>query len=390
MKAYKFLIMSTVAICLCACKSSDDSWLTGIAPEPVEDPVTRAVPIELNQDQQEIGNTLHEFSWKLFGQFYKWRQEWHSAEPNTLVSPFSMVSNLSVLMNGMDEQLQQNILGVMGLENFNVEDVNGFFKTMENGINNADPQVRFVNINLFQYDSNLTLAEAFGKKLAELGVAVEATKVANMLDYQSFNNTSFYGNWERKFSPDKTEKAVFHNADGTEKEVDMMYQELLTYYLEHDTFTAARIKLNSGAYEVFFILPKEGVDIEELIANIKPIDLKYGDGAYVSFWLPKFKVTDNEDLDLFFLKDIGFDAALSDGLDFFVNHKTELSSIVQNNSFSIDEEGVEAVSETGWDTAYHACNLDIKFVDFRLDRPFIYGVVETSTNMPLFIGYYGN
>ena len=69
MKAYKFLIMSTVAICLCACKSSDDSWLTGIAPEPVEDPVTRAVPIELNQDQQEIGNTLHEFSWKLFGQF---------------------------------------------------------------------------------------------------------------------------------------------------------------------------------------------------------------------------------------------------------------------------------------------------------------------------------
>lgn len=26
----------------------------------------------------------------------------------------------------------------------------------------------------------------------------------------------------------------------------------------------------------------------------------------------------------------------------------------------------------------------------RLDRPFIYGIVETSTNMPLFIGYYGN
>ncbi len=217
MKAYKFFIMSSVAICLCACNSNDDSWLTGIAPEPVEDPVTRAVPIELTNTQQEIGNTLHEFSWKLFGQFFKWKQEWHSAEPNTLMSPFGMVSNLSILMNGMDEQLQESILGMMGLKDFTIEDVNAFFKTMEDGISKADPQVKFSNNNLFQYDSNLKLTEPFGKKLSEMSVKVEATKVAIMLDYQSFCNTGFYGNWERKFSPEKTEKAVFHNADGTKK-----------------------------------------------------------------------------------------------------------------------------------------------------------------------------
>ena len=387
----KFVLFAASAIALlAACNSSDDSWLTGIAPEPVEEPVTRAVPIELSESEQQVGDRLHQFSWKLFGQFYKWRQEWHAADPNTLVSPFSMVSNLSVLMNGMEGEAQRQLLKVMGLEGYSIDDVNAFYKAMGMGIDKADAKVRFYHENIFRYDKGLKLAGAFSKSLKELGVRTEATDVENALDYQSVNKVSFLGNWEREFSADKTEKAVFHKADGTEKEVDMMFQELVTYYLEHETFTATRVKLNTGAYDVFFILPKEGVKVEDVLASIEPIDLKYGDGAQVSFWLPKFKVSDKGTLDTFFLQEIGFEPAYADGLEFFENHDTELSAIVQDTSFSIDEKGVEGGAVTEWDTAYHACNPEIKIVDFRLDRPFIYGIVETSTNTPLFIGYYGN
>ena len=29
-------------------------------------------------------------------------------------------------------------------------------------------------------------------------------------------------------------------------------------------------------------------------------------------------------------------------------------------------------------------------IDFHMDHPFLYGIIENSTNTPLFIGYYGN
>ena len=106
--------------------------------------MTRAVPIELSESEQQVGDRLHQFSWKLFGQFYKWRQEWHAADPNTLVSPFSMVSNLSVLMNGMEGEAQRQLLKVMGLEGYSIDDVNAFYKAMGMGIDKADAKVREV------------------------------------------------------------------------------------------------------------------------------------------------------------------------------------------------------------------------------------------------------
>ena len=60
----------------------------------------------------------------------------------------------------------------------------------------------------------------------------------------------------------------------------------------------------------------------------------------------------------------------------------------QKTFIKIDEEGAEAAAIT--DIEGDGDFLVQEHVDFRLDRPFFYAIVESNTQCPLFIGYYGN
>jgi serpin B len=72
----------------------------------------------------------------------------------------------------------------------------------------------------------------------------------------------------------------------------------------------------------------------------------------------------------------------------FKDLKVSILGAKQKTFFKIDEEGAEAAAVTdimGF-TDYYVP----EHIDFRLDRPFFYAIVESNTQCPLFIGYYGN
>lgn len=60
----------------------------------------------------------------------------------------------------------------------------------------------------------------------------------------------------------------------------------------------------------------------------------------------------------------------------------------QKTYINVDEEGAEAAAVT--DIMGCGAYLVPEHVDLRFDRPFFYAIVESNTQCPLFIGYYGN
>ena len=424
MKAYNFFIMSTVAICLCACKSSDDSWLTGIAPEPSQlagATVTRgySIPIELTQAQKDISNKLHAFSWKLFGQMYSSRKELvgENGHENVLLSPYSVEVNLGMLANGLTGKGYSDLLKGLGLDGYGIDELNDFFDTMNKGIAQADDIAVFKSANSFWYKSSLTVSEAFEQKLTSIyeskvapvdftspdavrqinswvsdATNANIERIVDMTfpfqDFHLLNAVCFNGGWFVPFSKSETEKADFYNADGTTQKVDMMHNYITTFYNQQNNYAVARLGIDNGAYEFFVIQPNEGNSIESIAALITPDVLKSNNIAHLDLWLPKFQLG-------YYTDKMGFDLA-QDGTfvidksdtELFVDHETDINTIMQKSFISIDEDGIEvsAATDVNRSGAYMAPNN----AKMRLDHPFIYGIVETSTNMPLFIGYYGN
>ena len=62
----------------------------------------------------------------------------------------------------------------------------------------------------------------------------------------------------------------------------------------------------------------------------------------------------------------------------------------QKTFFLVDEEGAEAAAVTDMKAVTSYIDREVEIVYMRLDRPFFYAIVESNTQCPLFIGYYGN
>lgn len=423
MKTKILLTISFAAFCISACNNSDDVLLG----EPSESSqlvgatVTRgySIPIELTQTQKDISNKLHAFSWKLFDQMYKNREAFveDNGHKNVLLSPFSIEVNLGMLANGLTGKGYSELLKGLGLDGYDIDELNGFFDTMNKGIAQADDVSIFKSANSFWYKNALTISEPFAQKLTSIyGSKVEAVDFANIdavrsinswvsdvtngkiekivdmtfpfQDFHLLNAVCFNGGWFVPFSKSETEKADFYNADGTTQKVDMMHNYITTFYNQQNNYAVARLGIDNGAYEFFVIQPNEGNSIESIAALITPDVLKANNIAHLDLWLPKFQLG-------YYTDKMGFDLA-QDGTfvidksdtELFVDHETDINTIMQKSFISIDEDGVEVSAAT--DVTRSGAYMAPQNAKMRLDRPFIYGIVETSTNMPLFIGYYGN
>lgn len=388
-----------------------------------ETPISRgfAISIELNDSQEKIADSLHEFSWKLFDQAYKMRNDlvYNNGHKNVLISPFSLLVDLSMLQNGLKGETLEELKNLLGISDFSVDDINKFIKIMVDGIIYADDQISFQSANSFWYNNSLSinpefasvLSESYQAKLQAVDFSNPETtmlinkwcedktngKINRIIDstspYQDFhllNAIHYKGGWTKQFSKDETIIAPFHNADGSVSEVEMMSNPgISTYYSDMDKYSITRLIFRYGAFNMFMILPKAGYSIDDIISSIRPADLCRSETAIVDLSLPKFEIEYGTDKILNYMQSVDNSFKFrSPDTSIFTDHNTSIDLIIQKAYLGIDEEGSEVAAIT--DITNHIHGDTTKSAEMHLDRPFIYGIVETSTNMPLFIGYYGN
>ncbi len=427
MKTKTVLLSMLVALCLGACSSNNDDWLTGIAPESPEQAETRHSykPVQLNETQLAINAKLQEFSWSLFKEVYMNRDE----GTNLMISPISLEVDLGMFINGLEGETLQEVLKTMGLESYTKEQINDYFKTMMTGIEKADEAAIFKSANSFWYNKNKTANKDFlsviqnnyDAKTEAVDFSDNKTKdiindwcaektngripimigQTNPLDlFHLMNAVYFKAQWQLPFVKSVTTKQPFHYANGTTTDVELMHTRFFTSYAETDKFQQCIKPFVDNSFQMVFILPKEGVKMEDAIPEALDCKLSATAEVYpgkpeakeVDLYVPKFtsKYTENN---LFaYMENINpsFSFKVED-LKFFddpVNDNSMVSAL-QKTFILVDETGAEAAAVT--DIVLNgASGIKLETVEMRLDHPFIYAIIESNTQCPLFIGYYGN
>ena len=137
------------------------------------------------------------------------------------------------------------------------------------------------------------------------------------------------------------------------------------------------------------MLPNEGVTVDEYISSLdgQAVYEMLSNPEYcaVSAWVPKFEIeygTEMSDV----LKAMGMTAAFDASADFSGMSDKDLliNRVIHKTFISVTETGTRAGAATLVETKGAAMIEEIKEV--HLDRPFVYMLVDTETNIPFFIG----
>ena len=201
----------------------------------------------------------------------------------------------------------------------------------------------------------------------------------------------FQANWHDQFSEKNTEKGIFHGAAG-DTETDFMHQTYVGAYYQGGNFSAVAKRVQ-GNGNMWFILPEEGVPVNELLQDQEALsflgvsDIFSNQEAGIYLSVPKFEVSSKLDLKES-LKNLGvtdcFDPSRADFSPLIMGgDDVHVGKIDHGALVSIDENGVEATAYTF--LPMYGTSSPENTVNFTVDRPFLF-VITGEDGTVMFIG----
>ena len=207
------------------------------------------------------------------------------------------------------------------------------------------------------------------------------------------NALSFDGTWEDIYREDQVRPGVFTAADGTEQEADFMCSTE-QMYLE-DEHAAGFIKYYEGRSLAFVaLLPEEGMSVEEYAATLTGAHLRQllagaREDILVDAAIPRFTAEYGAELSRVLAAMGMTDAFDVEKADFTRLGRCEsgnlfIGRVMHKSTIRVDEKGTEAGAATAVEV--RAAGMEIPGRPVRLDRPFVYMLIDCAARVPLFIG----
>ncbi len=204
------------------------------------------------------------------------------------------------------------------------------------------------------------------------------------------NAITFDAKWERVYNKEDVRKGEFH-APGGKREVDFMHSDE-SAYLDDGSATGFIKPYTGGDYSFVALLPNEGIEIGEYIAQMTGQSfletLSAAQNTAVSALLPKFSYNFTLNMNGI-LAEMGMPDAFSGDLADFSKLGTSamgnifISEVLHKTFISVDELGTKAGAVTKVEMQALGM-LESKTV--VLDRPFVYAIVDNATDLPVFVG----
>ncbi len=344
-------------------------------------------------------------------------------DENTLVSPLSVMLALSMTANGADGDTLAEMEAVLG-DGMSMDDLNEYLAYYMNHLSCSDACKLyiadsiwyrdteslevfddFVDTNMAYYNAEIYRAPFDSQTVRDVNLWVEQNtdgmipelvkEFSPDLMMMLINAITFDAEWQEQYEEVQVRDGSFTAADGTEQTAEMMHSEESLYY---DFGNAAGFGKNyaGGSYRFVAILPEEGMDVSEWIAQMDSAalleTLENPEYHTVAAQMPKFSyetdLTLNETLDA-----MGMPTAFqAEEADFsamgLVNGEPSLyiSSVIHKTRISVDNAGTKAAAVTA--VMMNECeDYDPEEPYYvTLDRPFVYLIVDTGTNLPIFMG----
>jgi serpin B len=403
MNLTKLVTLMVLPTCLAGCTQGQDN----------DSPGTN---IRLDEKSAEIVHSDNQFGFSLFDSLI----ENSDAGSNLMISPLSISSALSMVLNGANGDTRTEMEQVLSSSGFTTGDINTAYQKLIPALRNCDTSVdldiansiwirknfdvldKFIEVNHDYYDAEVTrllfdnhavnqindwVSRRTHDKIQKMVTSIEPNDVMYLL-----NAIYFKGGWAEKFDSNATQSKPFTLSDGNTVNVPMMRKKLKLSYLATNHFRMASFPYGRGKFRMLVMLPNEGVSTAEIMQSLDKDSWKtyledMSQPLELDVWLPKFTFSWETNLNDV-LASLGMPKAFSPNeADFTkINSKGGLfiSKVKHKTFIAVNEEGTEAAASTS--VGISLTSVAPSSVEFHADHPFLFFITEEDSGAILFMG----
>ncbi len=384
---------------------------------PAKDSI-RTITLPAEGPQVVTSNNLFAFD------FFKATLENDPTQKNKLISPLCIYMALSMVYNGADHATRDSIAKTLKLSGISIDELNEVCAALISQLPEEDSRVQMDIANSIWYRNNSiqplstflnTLKNDYNASIKALDFnnpssvttinnwVTEKTKnkIQSIIDQISPNDLMFLvnaiyfnGKWQQEFKPALTQKDIFHRADGSTVSVPFMNGEMKLKTSDAASFTLAELPYGSdNGFAMMVLKPKNGVkDLHGFISGLNENDvitaMQNLRAANIKLSIPKWEYAYEIKNMQPELSQLGMGIAFTGAADFTRMYDTEpgivrISKAIHKTYIKVDEKGTEAAAVT-------SIGMEMTSViipqQLKLDRPFVYLIVEKQTGAILFLG----
>ncbi len=337
---------------------------------------------------------------------------------NVMISPYSIMQALAMTANGADggtKTEMENVLGGMPIDTLNEylytqritqpQTDKCSLKTA-NSIWERDGRIKvypeFLQKNADYYSADVFNAPFDLTTVTDINNWVNTNTdemIPKLIDCISddtvmylINAVAFDAEWEEKYDEYSIGTYDFTAFDGTVQSCEMMSSSENCLITDANSIGFVK-NYKGGKYAFAAILPNEGISVNDYISGLtaESFNSLLANRMYADVYarLPKFSYDYDTSLKDPLIE-MGMPSAFTPEADFTKLGETLtdmlcISDVLHKTFISVDEAGTKAGAVTA--VIMSDCTaVPIPPVEIVLDRPFIYCIFDTETNIPVFIG----
>lgn len=368
---------------------------------------------------ENFQKSIFDFSWIFF-------REASQNEGNVLISPTSVYLALGMTYNGADTETREAMANALKATGLSEEEFNTACRDYISILNSLGEKTELAIANSIWYRQGFNPDKDFLQKNADYFRAAAQTldfddpksaKIINdWVNSQTkgtidkivdkiqadvvmylINAVYFKSDWQVPFDAKDTREIQFKSPEG-EVMVKFMNRTGHMQYIDKDSIKGVILPYDDGRFSFFALLPEEGKDIRAFIKEIDGEEIKnylrFKEEGYISISLPKFETKFEDSLKDELTKlgmGVAFDSSTADFSRMNAEHQKNLyiSEVLHKTYCKVDELGTEASAVTSVEITGTSMPVEPE-IRIVFDCPFVYGIVDTITEAPLFLGIMEN
>ncbi len=371
---------------------------------------------ELSSSETKLVEADNSFGLKLFKEINA-----EASDSNVFISPLSISMALGMTYNGADGETEEAMRTTLEFGNLSMGEINQSYKSLIELLEGIDSDVQFNIANSIWYRDDWTFEEDFLERCRDYfdarvsaldfsqSAAAKDTmnnwvdentngKIEEIVDYVDpdndvmflINAIYFNGTWTYQFDEKDTKDDIFYLSGGSTKECKMMSIEEEFKYFADSLFQAIDIPYGNGNYSMTVVLPREGKNLDLIIAGLTQDKWDEWMGRFseqkLTLFFPKLKLEyEIKNTLKKVLTNLGmgiaFDPYNANFTGMYEPGEIFIDRVIHKTFLKVDEEGTEAAAATVVGVGTTGIGLTM-----HINRPFLFVIRENHSGTILFIG----
>jgi serpin B len=357
----------------------------------------------------------------------------HAVNQNVFMSPFGIMTALSMLMLGSRSQTEQQLRHGLRFDQVDGNyDVHRLFQVVLMNRYNKDPNLKLSNyilVPISKTQRSADLLSKYANKVHEYYAAdmedvdyrteglMIMQKVNNWINSRTngmikqiiesppdpmtklmlLNSIYFKGKWKQPFDKELTHTDVFHNADGSISKTEFMKKSESRLMYTSGKVSGQRVSVvelpyNENNISMIIFVPDQmnalsrivkgetfASDVNSIISSLA----KLRGRTSIDLYLPKFKLEEEYEMTPL-LNNMGITDVFNNNADLSGmngQHDLYASEVKHKAVIKVDEEGTEAAAVTSISVRTLSFSPDV-----RADHPFFFTIIDRASGIMLFVG----